>query len=426
MERRAKHATFTNKKQPKGMIDYEETKTQPISRKMVWQAYWQVRANKGSSGIDKVDWTYFDKHRNSEIYKIWNRLTSGSYMPQAVKRVAIPKKGGGNRYLGIPTLTDRIAQEVARAHLEKQVEPLFHNSSYGYRPGRNCHQAVQQAYENAWRHDFAIDLDIKGFFDNIDHELLIKAVSHYCKDKWVIMYVKRWLKAGIFQEDRTITPNQSGTPQGGVISPLLANIFLHVVFDKWMEKYQGNILFERYADDIIVHCKTEKQAHYLLGQIKRRMETCKLQLQPEKTQIINLFGRAERKYSKNLNFLGFTISPRPHKCKNDKIKTIPVILVSQKSKTSIGQKIRSMQIHKLRTTIEHVARIINPVIRGIINYYHKFNRHDMRLVWQRLNVHLLKWVKWEKRLRYKEARKYLRTKYREKPRLFTHWQMVYP
>ena len=240
------------------MIDYEETKSQPISRMMVWQAYWKVRSNKGSAGIDDMDWSYLDKHRSTELYKLWNRLTSGSYFPQAVKRVAIPKKGGGERPLGIPTILDRIAQEVVRTHLERIVEPLFHHSSFGYRPGCSCHQAVEQACSKSMNHDFAIDLDIKGFFDNIDHELMMKAVKHYCPDKRALMYVERWLKAGIFHNDGTITLSMNGTPQGGVISPLLANIFLHVAFDKWMDKNHPEKPFERYADDIVVHCKTEK------------------------------------------------------------------------------------------------------------------------------------------------------------------------
>jgi len=181
------------------MIDYHETKSQPISRLMVWQAYWRVKANKGSAGMDDMDWAYLDKHRDAELYKLWNRLTSGSYFPQAVKRVAIPKKGGGQRFLGIPTILDRIAQEVVRAHLERIVEPLFHRSSFGYRPGRGCHQAVQQACSNSMNHDFAIDLDIKGFFDNIDHELMMKAVKHYCPEKWVLMYVERWLWQASFK-----------------------------------------------------------------------------------------------------------------------------------------------------------------------------------------------------------------------------------
>jgi group II intron reverse transcriptase/maturase len=409
------------------MIDYEETKSQPISRKMVWQAYWKVRSNKGCSGIDDKDWAYFDNHRNGEVYKLWNRLTSGSYFPEAVKRVAIPKKGGGERPLGIPTLSDRIAQEVVRTHLERILEPLFHSSSFGYRPGRSCHQAVQQANEHTWCYDFAIDLDIKGFFDNIDHELMMKAVSHYCPDKWVCMYVERWLKAGIFHSDGTITLPQHGTPQGGVVSPLLANLFLHVVFDKWMEKHHPSIPFERYADDIVVHCKTEKQALYMLSQIKGRIETCKLTLHPDKTRIIHLRGKSSKRYSKGLDFLGFTIRCKPVKCKDNVVRGLPFILVSQKSKASIMAKFREMHIHKRRTSLEHIAQAINPVIRGIINYYHKFHRfNNMCRVWFQLNTRLLKWAKWEKGFGIRRALRYLRDKYKDNPTLFAHWQLAHP
>jgi len=407
------------------MIDYEETKSQPISRMMVWQAYAEVKANKGSAGIDDMDWAYLEKHRSAELYKLWNRLTSGSYFPQAVKRVAIPKKGGGERHLGIPTILDRIAQEVVRAHLERKVEPLFHQSSFGYRPRRNCHQAVEQACRHSMNHDFAIDLDIKSFFDTIDHELMLKAVKHYCPDKWVLMYVERWLQAGIFHSDGTITPTLQGTPQGGVISPLLANIFLHVVFDRWMEKYHPEKPFERYADDIVVHCKTEKQALFMLRQIKSRMNACKLELHPEKTRIINLRGISEKRYPKGFDFLGFTIRPAGFKFK-EKIKAVPGIFVSRKSKKSIMQKFRAMNIHKWRTTLKHIAQKINPVIRGIINYYHKFQRNDMRNVWRQLNARLLKWVKWEKDLGKKRALGYLRTGYRENPNLFEHWRLAHP
>jgi group II intron reverse transcriptase/maturase len=407
------------------MIDYQEAKSQPVTRMMVWQAYWQVRANKGCAGIDDIDWAYMDEHRNALLYKLWNRLTSGSYFPQPVKRVAIPKKGGGQRYLGIPTILDRIAQEVVRTYLEEKVEPLFHNSSFGYRPKRNCHQAVGQACSNSMNHDFAIDLDIKGFFDNIDHELMMKALKHYCSDKWVLMYVERWLKAGIFQSDGTTTPTLQGTPQGGVVSPLLANIFLHVVFDKWMEIYHPEKPFERYADDIVVHCKTEKQALFMLREIKSRMNTCKLELHPDKTQIINLRGKSLIHYPKGFNFLGFTIRPSSYKFKG-KLKAIPGIFVSQKSKTGIMQKFRAMNIHKWRTSLEHIAHKINSVISGIINYYHKFQRNDMSMVWRQLNAKLLKWVKWEKDFGKKRALGYLRTRYKENPALFAHWRLAHP
>ena len=216
------------------MIDYYEIKSQPITRLMVWEAYKEVRSNKDSSGIDKMTWQWLEKNSRTALYKLWNRLASGSYFPQEVKEVSIPKKDGGKRKLGIPTVLDRVAQQVVRAHLEKKAEPHFHDSSFGYRPKRSCHEAVRQSCNNCFNHDFVIDLDIKSFFDTIDHELLIKAIEHFCKDGWVLLYIRRWLKSGIVQENGERINRLTGTPQGGVISPLLANIFMHVCFDKWM------------------------------------------------------------------------------------------------------------------------------------------------------------------------------------------------
>lgn len=409
------------------MIDYYETKSQPITKVMVWQAYKEVRSNKGSGGIDNMSLADLDKNKSKELYKLWNRLTSGSYFPEPVKQVAIPKKGGGARNLGIPTVLDRVAQQVVKHHLEKIVEPKFHESSFGYRPRRNAHQALEQANRNTYNHDFAIDIDIKGFFDSIDHELLMKAVEHYCSDKWILMYVERWLKAGVMQQDGMRKATLTGTPQGGVISPLLANIFLHVVFDNWMAKNHPEKSFERYADDIVVHCKTEKQALFMLRQIQTRMQACKLQLHPEKTKIVNIRGFSEKKYPKGYDFLGFTIKPSSYKHPNkSEVKTIPSLFVSKKSKISILEKFSSMQIHKKRKTLEEVAKDLNPVIRGIINYYHKFRKSDMREVWRQLNARLLKWVKWEKGLYKKASIRYLKTKYKERPNLFLHWLLVCP
>jgi RNA-directed DNA polymerase len=407
------------------MIDYYETKSQPITKVMVWQAYKEVKANKGSGGIDRMSWEYLEENKKTELYKLWNRLTSGSYFPLPVKQVSIPKKDGGERKLGVPTLLDRIAQQVVRKHLEMIVEPIFHNNSYGYRPKRNCHDAVKQACSNSFNHDFAIDLDIKGFFDNIDHELVMKALRHYCKDKWVAMYVERWLKAGIVTTEGKQVQTVQGTPQGGVISPLLANIFLHVVFDKWMSIKHSEKPFERYADDIIIHCKTERQAIYILEQVKKRMENCKLTLHPDKTKIINLRGNAKNKYSKSFDFLGFTIKPKGYIHKG-LVKAIPSICVSRKSKKAILEKFKEMNLHKRRMSIEQVALKINPILRGIINYYHKFRKSDMRFVWTQLNARLLKWVKWEKDLYKKAAVNYLQTKYKENPKLFEHWILVCP
>ena len=407
------------------MIDYYETKSQPITRVMVWQAYKKVRANKGSSGIDNMNWERLDKNLSTHLYKLWNRLTSGSYYPMPVKEVTIKKKQGGERKLGIPTLLDRIAQQVVKTHLERITEPQFHNSSYGYRPRRNCHQAIAQTLRNTYTHDFAIDLDIKSFFDTIDHQLLMKAVRFYCKDQWVILYVKRWLASGIVQQDGNYIDRLTGTPQGGVISPLLANIFMHVSFDKWMEKHHPEKPFERYADDVVVHCKTEKQAKFVLNKIRQRLENCKLSLHPDKTKIVNLRGKAEKRYPKSFDFLGFTI--RPNWCRiNERMLLVPSIFICTKSKSSVLEKFKQLQIHKRRKPIEVIARELRPVIQGVMNYYCKFSKGHMRYIWNQLNERLLKWVKWEKGLYKMASIKWLQKKYEEHPALFPHWKLVHP
>jgi RNA-directed DNA polymerase len=407
------------------MIDYYETKSQPITRMMVWQAYKKVKANKGAAGIDEVSWADLDKELSHQLYKLWNRLTSGSYYPMPVREVTIPKTSGGVRKLGIPTIVDRIAQEVVRTHLERIVEPHFHNNSYGYRKGKSQHQAVEMAMSNAMRNDWVIDIDIKGFFDNIDHQLMLKALRHYCNDTWVLLYVERWLKAGIVGHDGKFTDSLSGTPQGGVISPLLSNIFLHVVFDKWMEKHHGEKPFERYADDIVVHCKTEKQALFVLAMIQQRMKACKLALHPVKTKIVNLRGTSEKKYPRSVDFLGFSLRPIWSKVVKGNMLLVTSFM-STKSKTRVLQKFKSYRIHKSRKPIEAIAAQLKPVIQGVMNYYCKFWSSHTQNVWLQLNARLLKWVKWEKGLYKKAAIKWLKTKYKEKPDLFPHWRLVHP
>ena len=384
----------------------------------------RIRQNKGGSGVDGMTWAMLESDLPGQLYKLWNRMSSGSYFPQPVREVLIPKKGGGTRPLGIPTLLDRIAQQVVKQHLEMQIEPLFHASSYGYRPNRSAHDAVAHSQRNCFGHDFAIDLDIKGYFDNIDHDLMMEALRHYCKDKWVHLYVERWLKAAIMQE-MNIRRRTTGTPQGGVISPLLANLFLHVVFDKWMDKHHPEKPFERYADDIIVHCKTEKQARFMLRAIEQRMKTCKLTLHPEKTKIVNLRGWSEQHYARKYDFLGFCIRP-VRRAVNGRWLLLPGTFVSQKSKKAIREKFREMEIHKRRVSIKELAQKLNPLIQGLINYYHKFWQAGMRDVWNGLNQRLLKWVKWEKGLYKYASVRWLKLQYKENPGLFAHWKVVQP
>jgi group II intron reverse transcriptase/maturase len=406
------------------MTDYYETKSQPITKLMVWQAYKKVKSNKGSAGIDRMSWEDLDKDLSSHLYKLWNRLTSGSYFPAPVKQVKIPKKDGGVRKLGVPTLLDRIAQQVVRQHLERQLEPLFHESSFGYRPNRNAHQAVRQSARNCFGHDFVVDLDIKGFFDNINHDLMMKALRHYCKDEWVALYVSRWLQAGIMAEGEYVKTS-AGTPQGGVASPLLANLYLHVAFDEWMRKSHPEKPFERYADDVVVHCRTEKQAQFMLRQIRQRMKACHLELHPVKTKIVNLRGRSETKYPRKYDFLGFTIKASMQTIKGRGM-LLPGTFVSIKSRTSILGKFRELGIHKWRKPLQEIARRLNPIIKGLLNYYYKLRGEPMREVWNQLNHRLLKWVKWEKGLYKVAAVRWLKQQYRATPNLFEHWKLVQP
>jgi RNA-directed DNA polymerase len=407
------------------MIDYFETKSQPITRLMVWQAYQKVRANKGGAGIDNMTWELLDKNLRTELYKLWNRLTSGTYFPPAVKEISIPKKDGGERKLGIPTILDRIAQEVVRSYLEPFAEPHFHNSSYGYRPNRNPHQAIEAVLRNEFNHDWVIDLDIQSYFDTIDHELLIKSVMQFCREKWIIMYIRRWLEAGIMKSEGEKVERTSGTPQGGVISPLLSNIFLHFVFDKWMEKYHHEKPFVRYADDIVVHCKSDKQSYFMLKEITKRMEECKLKVHPAKTKIINHRGLIKTAHSRKFDFLGYTFKPCWVKTKVG-MKLMIKAIMSNNSRQKVLEKIRKLKIHKIRKPIEKIAEILNPILRGIINYYCKFNPGKTYLVWYQINQRIIKWLKWERGFSKSKAIKWLKQKWEENPKLFVHWDLAHP
>jgi len=409
------------------MIDYHETKSQPITRYMVLQAYREVRANKGSGGVDEMTWTDLDSKLPENIYLLWNRLSSGSYFPKPVKQVEIAKKDGGIRKLGIPTLLDRIAQQVVRAYLEPKLDPLFHPDSYAYRKGRNAHQAVAKAQERSFNHDWILDLDIRKFFDTIDHELMLKALQHYCNESWVLMYVERWLKAGIITKEGMYTDSLTGTPQGGVISPLLANLFLHVVFDKWMQQNHPDKPFERYADDIVVHCKTDKQAKYMLSKIGSRLKQCKLTLHSEKTKIVNLRGRSEKKYPRKCNFLGFTLKPvHTFVKKSQKFRTIPMAVMSREAKSRVLKKLCKMQLHKRRKPIERLADDLRPVLQGVINYFCKANSVYTWSFWYAVNQKLLKWVKWEKGLSLTKSIYWLRSVWKRNPKLFPHWKLAHP
>ena len=286
----------------------KDSKPYVVSKQVVMKAYKQVKANGGSAGIDGKNIEDFEKNLKGNLYKIWNRMSSGSYFPLPVKAVEIPKKAGGKRRLGIPTVGDRVAQTVVAMYLEPELEKIFHNDSYGYRPNISALDAVVQARKRCWKYNYVVEFDIKGLFDNIDHELLMKAVRKHTQEKWIILYIERWLKTPFITEQGEVIERKSGTPQGGVVSPLLANLFLHYAFDLWMTRSFPGMPFERYADDAIIHCRTEEQAKYVLRELGTRLTECKLELHPDKTKIVYCKDDNRRGEHPNteFDFLGYT------------------------------------------------------------------------------------------------------------------------
>lgn len=294
-------------------------KTKPfiISKDLVMQAFKLVKANAGTAGVDRQSLAGFERNLKDNLYKLWNRLSSGSYFPPPVKSVSIPKKAGGERILGVPTVTDRIAQMVIKLKFESEVEPIFHPDSYGYRPNKSAIDALVVTQQRCWRYSWVVEFDIKGLFDNISHELLLKAVRKHTNCKWQLLYIERWFTAPMQQPDGQLIERDKGTPQGGVISPVLSNLFLHYVFDSWMVRYNPNIPWCRYADDGLAHCQTESQAKNLLVSLDKRFEECGLELHPDKTKIVYCKdGKRREDYpSTEFNFLGYTFKRRSVKNK---------------------------------------------------------------------------------------------------------------
>ena len=399
---------------------------------MVWAAYKLVKANKGSSGVDMQSIAKFDKNRANELYKIWNRMSSGSYLASAVKRVNIPKGSGKLRPLGIPTVSDRIAQQVVKTHLEPRLESIFLDNSYGYRPNKSAHDAVKSVQSNVLKHSWVIDLDIQEFFENVNHELLFKALCVHVSEKWVLMYIKRWLEAPIKLEDGNLQyPQGKGTPQGGVISPLLSNLYLHYCIDKWMAIYFPTIKMVRYADDMIVHCDTEEQAKELLARIIGRFKECDLTVHKEKTKIVycKKDRRPLKKKSVQFDFLGFSFLPVMTRLKRGGCFLQYSCKMSRKSKKRILQELRSMALHRRsQSNIQDLAKVLNPKIRGWINYYGKIRRNSLKPIFYYLHHRMIKWIL-KKYKRFKSSRKravaWLRRIANDYPNLFYHWTLGY-
>jgi RNA-directed DNA polymerase len=402
-----------------------------ISKREVWEAYLKVKSNKGAPGVDGCTIEEFEKDLKGNLYKVWNRMSSGSYFPPPVKGVEIPKSsGGGVRLLGVPTVSDRIAQSVVAAHLENLVEPKFHPDSYGYRPGRSALDAVAACRRRCWKKKWAVDLDVSKFFDSVRWDLVVKAVEAHTGAAWVVLYVKRWLAAPLQQPDGTLRQRDRGTPQGSVVSPVLANLFLHYAFDLWLSRNFPDVQFERYADDAVVHCDSERRAREVLKAIEDRMAEVGLQLHPTKTQIVYC-GKDKRRGSvvaTRFTFLGFTFQRRPARDKNGEIFTSFLPAVSKDALKKMSAEVRSWRLHMhIGYTFTEFARWINPIVRGWMQYYGAFYRTELYPLLRRINYYLMRWVR-KKFRRLKTFKKFhkrwkqITTAY---PLYFAHWKWVH-
>ncbi len=407
------------------------TKPFNISKNIVWEAYQKVKANGGSAGVDNESIDAFDQNLKGNLYKLWNRLSSGSYFPPPVKGVPIPKKSGGERLLGVPTVSDRIAQMVAKITLEPLLEPVFHQDSYGYRPGRSAHDAIALVRQRCWKYDWVVEFDIRKFFDSIDHNLLIRALRKHCQIPWVLLYVERWLKAPMETAAGEVRERSSGTPQGGVISPLLANLFLHYAFDRWVTENLHSVPFCRYADDGVLHCKSKEQAELVVEKIRARFSQCGLELHPEKTQIIYCrdVNRKEDYPVHSFTFLGYTFRPRRSMDRYGRIYVNFTPAVSREALKAMRQTIRGWHIQlKNDKELKDLSAMFNSILRGWMNYYGRFYASALRPVWKHMNGFLVRWLMrkykslaWHKR----RARKTLGRLVEAYPEAFVHWKAGY-
>lgn len=407
-----------------------EAKPYVIPKQLVWEAYKRVKANRGAAGVDGESLAAFEKDLKGNLYKVWNRMSSGSYFPPPVRLVEIPKDNGGKRPLGIPTVGDRVAQTVVKMVLEPLVEPKFHRDSYGYRPGKSALDAVGVARQRCWRADWVIDLDIKSFFDSISHDRVERAVAHHTDSPWVRLYIARWLRAPVQKADGTLEQRTRGTPQGGVVSPLLANLFLHYAFDVWMQRTFPHVQFERYADDAIVHCRSERQACAVLEAIRDRFRQCGLELHATKTRIVYCKDddRPGKSDSVKFDFLGYTFQPRRAKNRWGKYFVSFLPAMSAKAAKAVRATIRNWRMASTRNNqrLEDLARLVNPVVRGWMNYYGRFYRSKCVQVLRHLNEALAAWVrrKYRKFRRRERASMYWLGRIARRDRtLFAHWEL---
>lgn len=405
-----------------------------ISRQEVWDAWLKVKGNKGAPGVDGQSIAAFEEDLKGNLYKVWNRMSSGTYFPPPVKAVEIPKPhGGGTRVLGVPTVADRIAQTVAAARLEAVVDPLFHPDSYGYRHGKSALDAVAACRRRCWQSNWVIDLDIRKFFDSVPWDLAVKAVEAHTghETRWIVLYVKRWLAAPLQLADGTLQERDRGTPQGSAISPVIANLFMHYALDLWLGREFPAVDFERYADDAVIHCVSEYQARKVLAALHERMAEVGLELHPEKTRIVyckdsNRRGSAERT---SFTFLGFTFQPRGARRKDGVRFTSFLPAISKDALKKISAEIRSWRLHRwVNSDGREIAKLINPKIRGWMGYYGAFYISKLYPVLRRVNTYLMRWVmnKYKSRSTWRKATRMLMEAAERRPQYFAHWAWVKP
>jgi RNA-directed DNA polymerase len=400
-----------------------------ISKRLVWEAWRRVKANKGAEGVDEESIQAFEENLRGNLYKVWNRLSSGSYIPPPVRAVEIPKKDGrGSRMLGVPTVADRVAQTVAYLYLEPGVEPIFHPDSYGYRPRRSAHDALRTCRARCWKYDWVLDLDLKSFFDSLDHSLVLKSVAHHTNLRWILLYVERWLKAPLALEDGTLRQRERGSPQGSAISPVLANIFLHYALDVWLGREFPAVPFERYADDAILHCKTKAQAQALRDAIIERLAQVGLELNLDKTRIVyckdeNRKGSHEHE---QFTFLSYTFRPRRARTRSGELFVSFCPAVSDDAANRMRRTIKRWRLHLWSgKTLDDLAQEINPIVRGWIDYYGFFYKSRLIALLKRIDEYLARWaMRKYKRLRGRPhtARRFVAHVARRQPALFVHWQ----
>jgi len=401
-----------------------------IPKQLVWEAWRQVKANKGAPGVDGQALEEFESGLGGNLYKIWNRMSSGSYFPPPVRAVEIPKPHSlGVRVIGVPTIADRVAMTVAAMYLGERAEPRFHADSYAYRPGKSHLGAVGTCRQRCWKYDWLIDLDVQKFFDEAPWDLIVRAVEAVTDCRWLLLYVKRWLAAPFQQPDGTLVERTRGTPQGSAVSPILTNLFMHFAFDAWMARNFSGCPFERYSDDVVVHCKTRRQAEGVRDAIAVRMEEVGLRLHPDKTTVVYCKDGKRRGEHEHFSFtfLGFTFRARKARATGGGFFSSFQPAMSPEALKAKSVRLRELRIHR-RTdlSLNDLARWLNPIVAGWMHYYGRYYWTAMDPLLQRVNTYLRRWAaKKYKRLRaYKRFKRWWTGVQGKEPGLFAQWRWV--